>query len=323
MMKIGNQMKIWVALFTVSSGMAFSSIGWACSEMETFEFAVERGTADGIPLILLGNIEGPEVAHDPSGEIVEGSLEPIAGTHIFVFRPTEALVVGSYTVTILHHGFAYTETTEVVEKDAPNLAIETVAAIQEERGSMVCCPKVTGECFEWCGSSDCTSCWPSGYDYKRQLRINLETAQPVIISAGIVGTQAQHTTILRQGQTFLDLRDAKLDAAQTCATIVVSDLAENEIERHEVCVSEDEFPEVVRRESDAKQQVSLCVGPPSDPEDPNWKLYGDHRLQEGGNGGGCSSANSVASLFLLLFVFGFRRRLPSFVTSSSTTNTYS
>lgn len=98
--------------------------------------------------------------------------------------------------------------------------------------------------------------------------------------------------------TVLDLSFQDFET-EPCASLIVSSLAGEEIERRTICVPASEFPANERRAPEARSQVIQCVEPPDDTEDINWQCYGGESKV-----GGCSTGASGLVLWLFLGIFG-------------------
>jgi hypothetical protein len=276
------------------------SLSWACSPpIYPLEIGAAVGNPDGVAFTVIDDGWGGAITAELTlgGETIPGTTEAVRDTSYHIFRPAEPLAEGDYELSVSNENSSDGAEVTVGPKLDLNLDIQTEAGIQESILDIVCCPTQEGGCFDSCES--CSSCWPSGYKYFREVKVDVSAGQPVVIYVQEVGDPRIQAAINISGSNTFKLRDPALSDDDFCVTVVVNDLAMNELDSREVCVAPGEFPEVVERVPDAREEVSQCSGPPNNTEDVNWQRYGEKS--------GCSSTNSFASFLLLLVAFGFRR----------------
>jgi uncharacterized protein (TIGR03382 family) len=262
-----------------------------------------RATLVGVDSEIAGEVEH-------ASHIIDGN--------VFLFRPDAPAPPGSYTFTVAvsseltsDPGNEFIGQVEVREPADPTIGVELSGYISEDWKDAVCC--VADSDLGDCGGG---SCWPSGYEYARELHVGVTTDIPVHAQAVVVspldsdGLRSGGSGVVI-GSRNLRTTSTNLDAHETCIELTVSTLEGDELTKETHCLAAEDFPEVQKREVDEPDAVTACVEPPDDENDPNWQKYGDD--SPAGKSGGCNTSghSPMSPVLLLLAAILLGRRRPT------------
>ena len=315
MMNVREWMIPLVAVATLLSAAPDAD---ACSVAYYSEFQVaDVGTADQIAISATDPWAVEEfgvTVTAADGEEHSGTIDwPDQGLGLFLWRPDVPLELGEYTVQISSFGVDTVESVLVDEGRDPEIDFTMTPREKEVPSGYTCCETQADGCWDDCGG-DCTSCWPSGYDYVPQTELTISTNQPVLVSASMhmpgreeaVGVSQ---TVLTERTTTFERGMLQPVDGEVCLTVQAQSLGGENLFGETRCFDTAELEPLPRRTPDAPDAVAQCAVPPADTDDINWQRYGRK-----GPLGGCNTASErrpsslIPGLLLCIVLVLGRRR---------------